>query len=103
MPGTVKKQPSESWIYDMDFAPRLAVGETISSIVSVAQQKLDLDTLIRSTTTDLTFASQAFSGQNAQVRISGGTDGSVYVITFKVNTSLSNIAEAEGLLSVSDT
>lgn len=103
MPGSVTKQPSESWLYDMDFGPRLATAETILSITSIEQAKLNTETLERTVTTDLTISSQAASGQVAQCRISGGTNGSVYVVTFKVGTSLGNTAEAEGLLVVTDT
>lgn len=103
MPGSVTKQPSESWLYDMDFAPRLATAETITSITSIGQEKLNTETLERTTSTDLTISNQAATGQVAQCRISGGTNGSVYVVTFKVGTSLGNAAEAEGLLVVTDT
>lgn len=103
MPGSVSKQPSESWLYDMDFAPRLATGETISAITQIKQEKLDTDTLVRSVTTDLTITGQAATGQVAQARIAGGTNGSVYVVTFIVGTTLNNVAEAEGLLIVADT
>ena len=103
MPGSVSKQPSESWLYDMDFTPRLAVTETSTSVTSVTQQKLDPDTLARSSTSDLTITGTAATGKVAQCRIAGGTNGNMYVVTFVVGTSLNNVAEAEGLLVVQDT
>jgi hypothetical protein len=103
MPDTLRKQPSESFLYDMDFAPRLKVGETVTSITSIVQQELNTDTLARTTTTDLTLSGQAFSGQLVQVRITAGLTSKAYVLTFKVGTSLSNSVEAEGILLVTDT
>jgi hypothetical protein len=102
MAQTLRKQPSESWLYDMDFAPRLADADVIASVISIAQQEYNTDTGALSSTTDLTFSSQAFSGQKVQVRISGGTHGKTYLITFKVTTSAGNSAEAEGFLQTLD-
>ena len=83
------KQPGESRLYKMDFAPLLAVGETITSIASIT-----------STPTGLTVSASAFDGVFAEARISAGTDGVRYKLTFVVGTSASNILESEGVLQV---
>lgn len=103
MPSTNKKQPSESFLYDMDFTPRLQLAETISSIVSIAQQVEDPTTGVRSTTVDLTISAQANSTKAVQCRIASGLTGKLYLITFKVTTSAGNTVEAEGYLAVDDT
>lgn len=103
MADTIQKQPAESWLYDFNFAPRLAVGETITSISSVTQQLVDQTTGVRSATSELTISGQAATGQVAQARIAAGLTGKLYVITMVVGTSLSNTAEMEGYLLVQDT
>lgn len=98
----LEKQPTESRLYDMDFGPRLAAAEAVSSLTSVTQQEVDQDTGARSPTTDLTISDQAISGQLAQARIAGGVNGKLYLVTFLVTTDLGNTVEAEGLLLVRD-
>lgn len=90
-PQSFIKQPTESRAYTMDFAPNMSTGETITSVTSVV-----------STPTGLTVGSNTISGQRAQVRLSGGTAGIAYNVTFIVVTSLSNTLEAEGILVVTD-
>jgi len=103
MPQTRSKQPAESRLFDMDFSPRLAEGETISSVSSVTQQKVDTSSGARSATSELTLGSASASSQLAQVRIAAGLNGTMYVVTFIVATSLGNTVEAEGYLWVEDT
>jgi hypothetical protein len=103
VPETLKKQPSESFLYDMDFGPRLQTAETITAIVSIAQQLVDPDTGARTTTTDLTISAQAISGEKVQCRIAAGLTGKLYVITFKITSGLGNSVEAEGYLLIEDT
>lgn len=88
---TLIKQPSESRLYSMEFAPNLAPGETISSVTSVTADP--------STGIDITAVPVA-SGTQAQQRIAGGTDGVQYKITFVVETSAGNTLEGEGYLTV---
>lgn len=87
---TLIKQPAESRLYSIDFSPLLAVGETVTGVTSVA-----------ATPSGLTLSgSPTYSGAFAQERISGGTTGVRYKVTFTVTTSLSNTLEGEGILSV---
>lgn len=89
--GILTKQPSENILYDFEFADKMATAETVASVVSVT-----------ATPTGLTVGATAFSGTIAQVRLSGGTTGTEYLVTCKITTSLSNALEMEGRLWVED-
>jgi len=104
MPDLLEKQPAESRLYDMDFAPKMVQtpAETISAVDSVGQEEVLADGSVVATT-DLTFPSSAtFTGQIAQQRIDAGVDGKTYKVTYTVSTDLGNTLEAEGLLLVID-
>jgi hypothetical protein len=101
MPDTLSKQPSESWLYDMSFEPRLAVGNDITAIDAIIQQEWNVETGTASSTVDLTITGQTFAARRAQCRIAGGLHGKIYLITFQV-TAGANKAEAEGFLQVSN-
>ena len=103
MSQTLTKQPAEDRLYDMDFSPRLATGENITSVDTVVQQEIDINTLVRSVTTDLTLGTPTFALQVGQVKIGGGLDGKYYLVTWTITTSLSNTVESEGILFVQDT
>jgi hypothetical protein len=86
------KQPAESRLFDFDFSGKMATGATITAVVSVV-----------ATPTGLTVGDTTFSGQIAQVRLSGGTDQTEYLVTGKVTTSDGgNPLELDGLLWVED-
>lgn len=89
---TLKKQLTESRLYDLDFSANLATGELLSTIVSLVAAP-----------TGLTLSDQAIwtSGRGVQVRIAGGVAAS-YKITAVVTTSAGNTLEGEGVLNVSD-
>lgn len=94
-PQSLTKQPSESRLFSMDFSPLLGTGETVVSVTSVtADQPIGAGAL--------TISDQAAAGKLAQARIAGGTDGFAYKVTFLVQTSASNVLEAEGILQVED-
>jgi hypothetical protein len=102
MPDLLEKQPAESRLYTMSFAPKMEDSESITGVNSVAQVLVD-DDGTESATTDLTFANPpSASGQNAQQRIAAGLDGNTYKVTFLVTTSLANVLEADGFLHVCD-
>lgn len=103
MADTLTKQPSESRLYDMDFSPRLAVGENLTGTPTVTEKTVDPNTGLKTVSTDLTFGIPTSALQIAQVRISVGLDGVLYEVTFVSNTTLGNIVEAEGLMLVLDT
>ena len=86
------KQPAESRLFDFDFSGKMATGATITAVVSVV-----------ATPAGLTVGATTFSGQIAQVRLSGGTDQTEYLITGKVTTSDGgDPLELDGLLWVED-
>jgi len=87
--GSLIKQPSESRLYTMEFAPNLAAGETVTSVSSCTASPAGL-----------TLTGAAASGTKATVRISGGTADTTYKVTFVVITSASNTLEGEGYLVV---
>lgn len=89
---TLYKQPSESRVYDMDFAANMSTAETISSVTSytASPSGLTLDPAV------------SISGKKVQKRLSGGTAGTLYKITVVILTSLGNVLEGEGQLHVLD-
>jgi hypothetical protein len=90
--GTLIKQPSENRLYTMDFSAMLAAGETVTAVSSVV-----------ATPAGLTLNGAAIvNGALASQRISGGTSGAEYKVTFVVTTSGGNILEGEGFLQVKD-
>lgn len=89
---TLEKQPSESRLYDFDFSANLVDGETISTISSLT-----------STPTGLTVGSSVIDGGKVQVRLSAGTTQTLYKLTCRITTSLSNILELDGYLRVEET
>lgn len=91
------KQPAESRKYTMDFTALLG-GSTISSVTSVAQANQGLVT----SSSAVTLGSATFSGVNAQIQISAGTNLEDYKITFTVVDGSSNTLQAEGILKVRD-
>jgi hypothetical protein len=103
MPDTLDKQPSEDRLYDMDFSPRLATGETLSGAPTMIEETVDQTDGSLTVSTDLTMGTPTISGQVAQVRISGGVDQTLYKVTFQdALTTNANKVEAEGLLMVAD-
>jgi hypothetical protein len=103
MPDTLDKQPSEDRLYDMDFSPRLATGETLSGAPTMIEETVDQTDGSLTVSTDLTMGTPTISGQVAQVRISGGVDQTLYKVTFTgAATTNANLVEAEGLLMVAN-
>lgn len=85
------KQPSESRLYDIDFAPLLATGDTIGAVTSVT-----------GTPSGLTIGSAAISSPLIQFRVSSGLDGILYKITAIITTTGGDTLETEGRLRVED-
>jgi hypothetical protein len=91
MPDTLVHQPTESRLYNFEFAALLSTGETISSVTSVTP----------SPASGITVGSPAISGTKVQVRVSGAT-AVYYKLTAIIVTSASNTLETEGILRVVD-
>jgi hypothetical protein len=103
MADTLRKQPAESRLFDMDFSPRIASAESLIGTPAVSEKTVDQETGEKTVSTDLTIGTATISGQVAQARISGGLDEVLYEVTFLASTDLGNTVEAEGLLLVQDT
>ncbi len=85
------KQPSESRLYDIDFAPLLATSDTVSAVSSVIESP-----------SGLTIGAASISSPLIQFRVSGGADGVLYQITAKVTTTGGDTLETEARLRVEE-
>ncbi len=85
------KQPTESDLFDIDFEPKLATGDTVTAVTSVTTAQAGL-----------TIGVPTFSTPLVQVRISGGTDGILYKITAIVTTANGNTLETDVFLRVEE-
>tara|TARA_R110000744_G_scaffold73552_5_gene147295 strand:- start:17838 stop:18164 length:327 start_codon:yes stop_codon:yes gene_type:complete len=97
------KQPVEKRKFSIEFNNLLATSEIISSISSVASEKID------GSTTDLTIATtgietSSVSSKNSMITfwISGGTTGNTYKVEAVINTSDSAKLQGDGILFVTD-
>jgi len=96
-PELLCKQPSEVVNYGMDFSSYVSGSSITLSNPIVTSEKYNGDT------SDLTLGSPTISGQKVVFSISGGTSGTRYRITVKVDTSDSEKLEGDGILLVKDT
>ena len=85
------KQPGESRLYDIDFAPLLATNDTIASVTSVTTAQ-----------SGLVIGSPAFTTPKVQVRISEGTDGTLYKITAIIVSTVGDTLETDVFLRVEE-
>lgn len=88
------KQPSESDLFDIDFAPKLATGDTVDTIVSTVVSPVTVPVL--------TVAGGVISSPKVQHRISAGLDGTLYKITEIVTTTNGNTLETDVFLRVEE-
>ena len=94
------KQPAETRKFEMDFSSVLGTSENISSIVSIASEKVGgyaSDLVIGSTG----LVSATPTG-TVQMYIESGTLGSTYRVEVLVNTDASQVLEGDGILYVTD-
>ena len=87
----LSKQPGEARLYDIDFAPLLASGDTIASVTSVTTAQVGL-----------TIALPSFASPLVQVRISSGTDGTLYKITAIIVTTDGDTLETDVFLRLEE-
>ena len=94
------KQPGEKRKFEMSFASVLGTSESISSITSVASEKVGgYDSDLTITSTGLVSAAPTTT---VEMYVAGGTLGSTYRIEVLVNTDASQILEGDGILYVTD-
>lgn len=94
--GRVIKQPGESRLYDLPMG--LSDGRSIASVDAVTITAKGLVAEV----TALSEAVNAFAGQVVQLRVFGGTDGEVYLITASVTDDQGDTVEADTELHVLD-
>ena len=97
---TLKKQPSETTTFQMDFRGVLSLGDTITSIndnfAGVVSSK-------NPSPTSVTFGTVTSTSTTVKVQIIGGSHKTLYKITILVNTLLGDVLEGDGLLYVENT
>ena len=91
----LEKQPSESFLYDMEFAARLAGDDTLSAVSSITVSP-------SSTSPALVVGSGAVSGTRAQFRVSAGKAETRYKFTVVATTVDGDTVEGEGILFVTE-
>ena len=94
-PETLCKQPTESGKFSMEFANRLAVGETISSVDGIVANK------IGGGASDILIGQITSSGTQVLFWIDGGTDGTRERLSITLTTSASAIKVGDGILKIS--
>lgn len=90
------KQPSEASVYTLPFGDLGAAAITSVDAVTIAARGLVGEVAA------LNQDSVTFQGSDVQMRLSGGTDGEVYLITVRVTTDLAGTLEEEAELHVLD-
>lgn len=88
-PELCEKTPFEDFPYDFNFSGVLVGGETVASVQEIV-----------STPTGVTIGSSSISSPKVQVRLSGGTVETDYLMSCKILTSAGNKRECEGKLKV---
>lgn len=91
------KQPSESRIYKMNFSD-LMEDAPLTSVLSVLSENQN----IVPGSTDVLIGAASISGPRVEFNLSGGTVDENYKITARVEDSLGNQIEGEGMLYVRD-
>lgn len=90
----LEKRVNESRVYDFSFSAKMVDVENISSVLSLVSAATTTGP------TALTLGTPAIAGKQVQVRISGGSNGGLYLQTCKVLTNQNNTLQCEGYLLV---
>jgi hypothetical protein len=99
--STLTKRAAESRLYTMDFSqmPEIVAGDTISSVTAVTgtvESGYNASSLTVGTT------GVAGSSKTATAVLSGGTDGAIYKVSFKVATTAGYTLIGVGYLCIDD-
>lgn len=86
------KQPSETKIFDIEFADQLATGDSLSAIASGPTDQASV----------LTITGESITGTKVRAMYSGGVDGTTYHIVTTVTTTNGETLEVDVYLSVVD-
>jgi hypothetical protein len=94
MLGIVQKRPADVLDYDIEFADWIAdLGD--SDTITVATAVLDV-------TGELVIDSTQISGSIVKIWLSGGVDGSTYVVTLSITTAAGRFKEVDFKVRVRD-
>ena len=94
------KQPAETFILAVDFSTTpLSTGETVVLLGSTVTATIHGTATAAEIIED---GSVVADGTQLQARLSGGTDGVIYKVSFKAATSLGNLYEQDILVGVAD-
>lgn len=88
----LRKQPSESRVYEMKFDAKMASADSITGVVSFTYTP----------TGTISVAAPSFAGKSVFARVSGGATGEKYKFTGVVSTSAGDQLEGEGYLELFD-
>lgn len=88
-PEILLKTPAETLTVHFDFSAHMTSAELVDSITSMTTAP-----------SGLTIGNTYISGQRVQVKVSGGTLYTTYLLTAKVLTNLSNVLEGTGRVDV---
>ena len=89
------KQPTEQLVYEFDFSARLGAA-TIASIAAATVTAKGQVTQV----TALTIGTQAFAGAAVRLRLDGGTDGELYLVTVRIVDSTAQTHELDAEFAV---
>lgn len=97
------KQPGEKFTIGVDFANDLASGETIGTATMTCVDTSD-NTDASATVFSGVYSIATGDATSSRIdqKIQAGTDGKEYKVTFKANTSSSNIFEADVYITVEE-
>lgn len=97
MRRTIVKQPAESFVVELDFAPLLGAA-AVASIASTAVAARGLVAAV----SPLAVGAQAVAGQAARLRLDAGDDGERYLVTCRIAGSDATTHELEAEVAVAD-
>lgn len=92
------KQPSEQLIYEFDFTARLGATGTIASIAAATVTARGLIAVVA----PLSIGAQAIQGAKVRLRLEGGTDGELYLVTVRITDTGGQTHELDAEFSVLD-
>lgn len=98
MLGSVTKQPSETELYSIDYSNDL---DSVNTFVILGTAVVDLEGSVEGLPT-IDTALVDSTNQQAKLFVSGGTAGSIYKITVRIQTDTGRILEDDFKLKIKD-
>ncbi|CAN7468276.1 hypothetical protein LJR175_003129 [Variovorax sp. LjRoot175] len=94
--GKQRKQPGETWDYDVDYSDDMPVGDRIVAASAAVQCITD------PTNTALIRGAVTFTDLRAKVWLAGGTNGHDYKVTIHASTEGERQLEDEFILKIKE-